>query len=134
MDLSVVDGLMREPHIRGAAASAISLEKQGINPVFPADYPQVIKAANRIADVDLPGLRTRHVSGRIGEHQVSRGGAPSLGLDADVQSPTIYPALRFFVVLDCLHNPRRLFALGGCGGAWENGQGRGDEKPERQPR
>src|SRR5208337_1145962 len=76
MDLSVVDGLMREPHIRGAAASAISLEKQGINPVFPADYPQVIKAANRIADVDLPGLRTRHVSGRIGEHQLSRGGSP----------------------------------------------------------
>src|SRR5271157_5401415 len=103
MDLSVVDGLMREPHIRGAAASAIRLEEQSVNPVFLADYPQVIKAANRIADVDVPGLRTRHVSGRIGEHKLPRGGAPSLGLDADVQSPSIYRALRFFVVLDCLY-------------------------------
>ncbi len=134
MDLSILDGHMWEPHIRGAAAFAISLEEQGVNPDFQADYPQVIKAANRIAQVDVRGLRTRPVSGRIDEHKLPRGGAPSLRLDADVQSPSIYRALRFFVVLDCLHNPRRLSALGGCDGAWENGQGRGHEKPDRQPR
>jgi hypothetical protein len=44
MDLSILDGHMGEPHIRGAAAAAISLEDQEVNPGFPADYPQVIKA------------------------------------------------------------------------------------------
>jgi len=109
MDLSILDGHMWEPHIRGAAASAISLEEQGVNPDFQADYPQVIKAAHRIAQVDVRVLRTRPVPGRIDEHKLPRGGAPSIGLDSDVQSL-------------------------GCGGAWENGQGRGDEKADRQPR
>ena len=61
MDLSILDGHMGEPHIRGAAAFGISLEEQGVSPGFPAVYPQVIKAAHRIAPVDVRALRTRPV-------------------------------------------------------------------------
>ena len=76
MDLAILDVHMGEPHIRGAAAGAISLEVQGVNPGFPAVYPQVIKAAHRIAPVDLHVLRTGPVSGRIDEHKFPGGEPP----------------------------------------------------------
>jgi len=104
MDLSSLNVHAGEPHIRGAAAGAVSLEEQGLNSGFAAVYPQVIKAVHGIVPVDLPGLGTRPVSGRIGEHQLPRGRAPRIGLDANVQ---------------------RL----GRGGAWKNGRDRGAEKP-----
>jgi hypothetical protein len=108
MDLSSLDGQMGVPHIRGAAAGIRSLEEQGVSPGFPADYPQIIEAVHRIGQVNVRGLRTRPASGRIGDHKLSRGGASRIGLDADVQG------------------------LGG-GSDWGNGQGRGDEKADRQP-
>src|SRR3989339_1473153 len=106
MDLSILDVHMGEPHIRGAAAGAVRLEVQSVNPGVPAVYPQVIKTAHRMAPVDLHFLRTCPVSGRINEHKFSRGGTPGIGFDADIQS------------------------LGG-GGAGKNGRGRNDEKPHR---
>jgi hypothetical protein len=76
MNLSSLDTHMGEPHVRGAAACAISLEDQEVTPGFAAVDPQVIKAVHRIGQLDVRGRRTRPVSGRIGDHKLSRGEPP----------------------------------------------------------